>query len=447
MMSRRRFLGGAGVLPFTAALSAIEGRALAEANDYRALVVLYLNGGNDGNNVLVPTDGAYGDYQAARQNLTLPRTDLVALSGTAAGHTFGVHPAFRPLVPLYEQGRLAFIANVGPLAEPCTAAQVLAGVARVPPFLFSHSDQTAFVQGWAGANDASGWAGRGLERLPTPLRHRFAGVTSGTQRTLVLGRRASASFVDPDGGNWWGLGDLSRPHETGPRALLDMAQWRFTNPYEAEYARTYASAIDDSVLLARARIAPAPEVDFGSNEGVARGLRTFGSLMPYFKAQGLKRQVFLQSWGAFDTHARQRGGDAATQDAQLATVAKALAGFDRLVRRGGLDGNVVTLVMTEFNRTLRPGSGGGSEHAWGNHWWVLGGPVAGGTVIGTFPKLVLGGPDDGDPGKNGRFVPTLSSDQVGATLMQWLGLAPASFVGVFPALANFSTRTAPLLHP
>lgn len=108
--------------------------------------------------------------------------------------------------------------------------------------------------------------------------------------------------------------------------------------------------------------------------------------------------------------------------------------------------NVVTLVMTEFGRTIRPGSGGGSEHAWGNHWFAVGGPVAGRSVVGRFPSLVLGSADDGDPGKNGRMVPTTSSDQVGATLMQWMGLQGSQFHDVFPNLVNFEQKTIPLLR-
>jgi uncharacterized protein (DUF1501 family) len=130
----------------------------------------------------------------------------------------------------------------------------------------------------------------------------------------------------------------------------------------------------------------------------------------------------------------------------LLTLARVLDAFDATNRANGLDMNVVTLVMTEFGRTLRPGSGGGSEHAWGNHWWLLGGPVAGGTVHGVFPSMVLGGPDDGDPGKNGRHVPSTSSDQVGASLMQWMGMEPTYLLDVFPNLANFKQKTLPLIR-
>lgn len=447
MITRRQILGAGGVAALTAGLGASRVHSQAAGDDYRALVVVYLNGGSDGNNVLVPTDAAYSDYQTGRQNLAIPRASLAALAGSSAGHTFGVHPSLRPLVALYNQQRLAFVANVGSLVQPCTAAQVLDSAVDVPPFLLSHNDQTAIVQGWTVTDDTSGWAGRGLELLPSRLRHPLAAVTSDTNRTLVLGRRSSVSFMDSGGGSWWGLGDLARPQDIGVQTLSRMAQWQFSNAYEAEYARTFGLGFSDSVAIVRARAAAvAPTADFGSTERVATGLRDLASVMPYFKSQGLRRQVFLQSWGNFDTHTNQRGSDAGTQDAQLSVLAKALAAFDESNRASGLDMNVVTLVMTEFGRTVRPGSGGGSEHAWGNHWMALGGPVSGGKVVGQFPRLVLGGPDDGDRGRNGRLVPTTSSDQLGATLMQWMGLEPSQFHDVFPLLVNFNQKTIPLLR-
>ncbi len=448
MIGRRSFLGAVGASSLAATLASLSGSGRAGDDEYRALVVVYLNGGNDGHNVLVPTDAAYNDYLQARQNLALPKASLLPLQGISGGHTFALHPALQPLVNLYAQGRLAFIANVGPLVEPATAAQVLDNAVDVPPFLMSHNDQTAIVQGWTVTDDNSGWAGRALELLPSTLQNRLRAVTSDTHRTLVLGRRSPVSYLDSNGSTWWGIGDLARPYEVGVQSLARMAQWQFANAYEAEYARTYGLSFNDSTYIATARSAvQSPSADFGpSSESVASGLRNLASLMPYFKSQGLKRQVFLQSWGRFDTHTNQRGSEANTQDAQLAVLAKALAAFDETNRSNGLDSNVVTLVMSEFGRTIRPGSGGGSEHAWGNHWFALGGPVAGGSVLGRFPSLLLGGVDDGDRNKNGRMVPTTAVDQVGATLMQWMGLTPTQFHDVFPHLVNFPQKTIPLLR-
>jgi uncharacterized protein (DUF1501 family) len=444
-LNRRRFIGGAAA----ASVSLIGGASLpslALGGNYKALVVIHLNGGNDGNNTLVPTDGAYNDYQAARQNLALPKASLAALPGTAVGHTFGIHPGLAPLVPLYTQGRLGFIANVGPLVEPATAAQVLAGQKRLPAFLLSHSDQTAMVQGWTAQEDNSGWAGRALEQFPSALRNPAAAVTLDTSRTLVLGRNSAVSFMSGAGGQYWGTADLSRPDNVSTQAVNRMASWQFANAYENEYARTFGAAVNDSLLFNRAfQAAVTPSGNFGSDQ-IGERLRSVASVLPAFKSMGLARQVFLVSWGQFDTHANQRGGGTTTQDTQLAALGQALAAFDASNRASGISGDVLTLVISEFGRTLRPGSGGGSEHAWGSHWIAMGDPILGGTVHGQFPSLVLGGPDDGDFGLNGRHVPKISCDQVGATVMQWMGMPSSSTNTVFPDLANFAQPTVALLR-
>ncbi len=447
MIDRRHFLGAAGALATGSLLGGASSSGRAAGEDYRALVVVYLNGGNDGHNVLVPTDAAYNDYQSARANLAIPKSSLKALAGSAAGHTFGIHPSLAPLAALYDARRLGFVANVGPLVEPATAAQVLDRAVRVPPFLLSHSEQTAIVQGWTVADDNSGWAGRGLEGLAPELRHPLSAVTMDTNRTLVLGRQSPVTFMPPGGTRWWGRADLAYPETAAAQSLNRMARWQFANPYEAEFARTLGYAVSDSTHLTRAFLAATPPAgDFGADEWLANNLRSLASVLPVFKAEGLRRQVFLAHWGGFDTHTNQRGVDANTQDMQFVSLGKALRAFDDANVANGMDSTVVTLVMTEFGRTVRPGSGGGSEHAWGNHWFAFGGPVAGGTVHGSFPSAVLGGPDDGDEGKNGRHVPTIASDQVGATLMAWLGLPPTEFETVFPNLANFSQKTVALLR-
>lgn len=448
-MDRRHFLRHAGALP---AISLLGGASLlgddahAAGDDYRAVVVLFLNGGNDGLNCLVPTDGAYNDYAAARPELALAKSVLTPLAGSSAGHTFGLHPALAALAPLYDGGRMAWIANAGPLVRPATARQVIDRAVQVPSFLLSHSDQVMWQQGWLGDADTSGWAGRGLELLPANLRNAANAVTMNTDRTLVLGKNSPVSFLSPWDARHWGQADLAQPQTAAAQSLNRMARWQFANGYEAEYARTFGRSVQESTLFTEAALqAGTPQGDFGSDD-LSRSLRKLASLLPVFKRRGFKRQVFLVQWGNFDTHAAQRGTAATSQDAQLAQFARALAAFDTANRASGVDGNVVSLMMSDFGRTLRQASGGGSDHAWGNHWLALGGPVRGGQVLGTFPTLTLGGPDDSDPNKGGRFVPTTSTDQVGATLMGWLGLPESELVKAFPHLANFGQKTLNLLH-
>lgn len=448
-MKRRSLLAGA--LPWAASLGgagllgALSLPGSAAASDYRALVVVFLTGGNDGHNTLVPTDGAYLDYNRARPDLALPKDSLVSQAGSSAGHSFGLHPALAPLAALYSQQRLAWIANVGALVQPATAQQVKDHAVELPPFLLSHSDQQGVTQGWMGDEDASGWAGRALELLPGSLKQPLPAVTFDSNRTLVLGRHSRVAFMNSDGPRYWGNADLAHPEGYWAQSLNRMAQWQFANEYEAEYARSFGGSVAESTLFTQAFLkASAPQATFEGNQ-LATNLRSLASVLPVFKSMGYRRQVFLLNWGSFDTHTGQKGSGATTQDAQLATLAKALAAFDQANQAAGLNRDVTTLTMTEFGRTLRPASGGGSDHAWGNHWFAMGGAVAGGQVLGQLPALVLGGPDDADPQRGGRLVPTTSVDQVGATVMQWLGLSAASLPDVFPNLKNFSQHSLNLL--
>jgi uncharacterized protein (DUF1501 family) len=457
-MSRRRFLktSGALALPLlggAAGLGLLSSSSRAAGDDYRALIVLFLMGGNDGHNVIVPTDGMYNDYQAARANLALPKDSLAPLAGSSIGHTFGLHPALAPLTPLYTQGRLAFIANAGPLVRPATAQQVLANAVEVPPFLLSHSDQVAVQQGWTFEEDQSGWAGRALELLPSALRNPLAAVTTNRGRQLVQGKASTVANYVPGGIRYWQTGvDLGQPHLPNTQRLLKLVQSQYANNYKNDYARNFQAAVDDQQRFVQAvSLAKEPTADFGTDDGrsgppIGSQLRSLASILPAMKTLGYRRQVFLVTWGSLDTHTNQRGSDWDTQDAQMALMAKALAAFDQTNRANGLDENVTTLMMSDFGRTVRPGSGGGSEHAWGNHWFALGGAVDGGRVHGVFPSPVLGGSDDGDSQANGRHVPTISTDQVGASVMQWLGLAPADFHAAFPFLANFNQKTIPLMR-
>lgn len=450
-MKRRTFLSAAATHPVAASLASagllggLSVSGFAAAGDYKALVVVFLMGGNDGHNTLVPTDGAYQDYAKGRADLSLSKASLVNLPGTTAGHTFGLHPGLAPLASLYDKRRLAFIANAGPLIEPATAQKVVDRTVQIPPFLLSHSDQVAMVQGWGGDEDASGWAGRGLEAMPSTLKNALAAVTFDNNRTLVLGRNSRVAFMSGDGPRYWGNADLANPAAFWSQSINRMAQWQFSNAYEAEYARTLGAGVTDSTLFAQAFLkASPPKANFEGDE-LSNRLRSLASVLPVFKSTGYQRQIFLVNWGSFDTHTAQRGSGAQTQDTQLGVLAKALAAFDEANQAAGMGTEVTTLVMSEFGRTLRPASGGGTDHAWGSNWMAMGGAVAGGQVLGQIPSLVLGGVDDSDIRGGGRFVPTTSTDQVGAALMQWLGMPASALLEVFPNLKNFTQKTISLM--
>jgi len=302
-------------------------------------------------------------------------------------------------------------------------------------------------------DDQSGWAGRALELLPSALRNPLAAVTTTRSRQLVQGKASNVADYAPGGIRGWGPGvDIAQPQNPNTQRLLHLVQAQYANRFKTDYTRNLQAAVQDQQRFLQAvSLAKAPTADFGTDSGrsgtpIGSQLRDLAAILPAMKSLGYRRQVYLVTWGALDTHTNQRGSAWDTQDTQMAQMAKALAAFDETNRANGLDENVTTLMMTDFGRTVRPGSGGGSEHAWGNHWFALGGAVNGGRVHGVFPSPLLGGPDDGDAQANGRHVPTISTDQVGASVMQWLGLQAADFHAAFPFLANFGQKTIPLLR-
>lgn len=411
---------------------------------YKALVVLHLNGGNDGNDLLVPMDGAYGDYSKARPSIALTQDALVPFARNHLDQRLGLNRAMAGLMPLFDRERLAFLVNTGPLIEPSTAADVLNRRVRVPPFLYSHPEQTQYVQGWMGDEDPSGWGGRAIEAIGAPMKAPLVSVDGGAT-TVVLGQRTRMVSMNPNNSRWMGRADLTRPSEPWTQAIAALTRTQSPVTVEHEYARTFQAAFGDAQELARAAdVMPEPQGNFADNQ-IGRKLRTIARFLPYYKSAGASRQVYSLQWGDFDTHANQRyTSDSGTmgQDGQLAELAAAMLAFNDAVNAAGMANEVIFLVVSEFGRTLDPASGRGSDHAWGSHWMAMGGPVRGGQMYGAkFPRLILGGTDDVDPGRRGYWVPQIAGDQVAADVLTWLGVPASALNGVMPNLANFTQKT------
>jgi uncharacterized protein (DUF1501 family) len=215
---------------------------------------------------------------------------------------------------------------------------------------------------------------------------------------------------------------------------------------ESEYARTFRANFLDSVELVKAESTTTnPSGNFENND-LARRLRFAARVMPFYKASGASSQIYAIEWGQFDTHSNQRNSNDQSgrmnQDSQLVQLANALVAFDQAINAAGLGDQVAVLVTSEFGRTLDPAAGNGSDHAWGNHWMVMGNAVQGGKLYGNaFPRLILGGPDDAHNQKRGYWVPQLSSDQVAADMLLWLGLPVSQLTNVMPNLKNFAKKT------
>lgn len=453
ILNRRRLLHGlagwgAVGLGGALGLSSVASHS-ASLPGYKALIVLHLNGGNDGNDLLVPMDGAYSDYSKARPSIALNQDALLPFARNHLDHKLGLNRAAAALAPLFDRQRLAFLVNAGPMIEPASVTDVLNGRVRVPPFLFSHPEQTQYVQGWMGDEDPSGWAGRAIEAIGSPMKAPLVSVDSGAT-TLVLGQRTRMVSMNSRNSRWMGRADLTRPADAHTQAVAALTRMQSGTTVENEYARTFRATFRDAQEIAMASTTlPDPKGNFPDTD-LGRRLRTIAQFLPYYRSAGASRQVFSIDWGRFDTHANQRyTGESANsgQDVQLSELATSMAAFDAAVSAAGMGDEVVLLVISEFGRTLDPASGRGSDHAWGNHWMAMGGPVKGGQMYGSrFPRLILGGPDDMDRGRRGYWVPQMSTDQVAADVLTWLGVPMASLDSVMPNLRNFSQKTVGFMN-
>lgn len=446
MINRRELFKHAGAVSLAGIGSSFISLKDVEAADYKALVVVFLSGGHDGNNVLVPLDSAYSDYAKARPALALPKDSLVRLSGSHIGHTFGLSPANRALATLFEQKRLAVVANVGALIQPTTLDQVRNYTAKLPPFMGSHTEQEQWIQGWMGAEDLSGWGGRALDAMPNEWKLRQPLVALARDYTAVIGNSTSLSLTNSYGGPRWGAADLNSSGDIVRQRVEWASRLQSSNTYDYEFSRSLRAAYLDSIEFAKGQSSGPEPVGNFPDAMVGRDLRYLAKHLPYSKQAGARRQVYLVQDGGYDTHTSQMSTDTSNPglELRLADVSNSLSAFDASMQAAGMNNEVLTVVMSEFGRTLDPAAGEGSDHGWGNHWFVLGGPVKGGLIYGSnFPTLQTGGVDDAsiyNP-KRGQWLPQFSSDQFMSDIVRWLGLSPAQALAIMPNLNNFSAKT------
>jgi uncharacterized protein (DUF1501 family) len=432
--SRRRFLatlGGAAAFARFGGLNALA----QSSGDYKALVCLFLYGGNDANNMLVPMGAGYTNYQNIRLYLALTSSQLLPVS-TTAGATYGLHPGLAPLQSLWTQGQLAAVANVGMLVAPTTRAQYLANSVPVPTNLFSHADQQ--LQ-WQSASpqtqSATGWSGRVADRvqsLNAPSLFPTAVSVAGNSQQLT-GTTTNPATVN---GGMSLLGNDGSPLAVARlNSLQEMLQFDSGLAVYQAASKTMNDALSVSQLLNTALSgAPALTTSFPSTT-LGQQLAQVAQIIQVRSALGMHRQIFFVSQPGYDTHENQLG----IQNSLMSDLGNCMSAFYNALSSLGVANQVVTFTESEFSRTLMPNTTAGSDHAWGSHCLVMGGGTLGGNLYGTFPTLALGGPDDS--GARGSWIPTTSLDQYGATLAQWFGVASTDLPTVFPNLANFTTKT------
>jgi uncharacterized protein (DUF1501 family) len=446
MINRRNFLQHAGAVSLAGIGATLSSISDVQAADYKALVVVFLSGGYDGNNVLIPLDGAYSDYAKARPVLALPKDSLIKLSGSHIGHQFGLSPANSALATLFEQKRMAVIANAGALVQPTTINQIRNNTAKLPPFMGSHADQEQWIQGWMGAEDLTGWGGRAMDAMSPEMKIRQPLIALSRDYTAVVSSTTPLSLANSNGASNWGRIQLNQADDIYRQRIEWASRLQSTNAYEYEFTRSLRAAYLDTVEFAKGQANGPDPVGMFPDVQVGRDLRFLAKHLPYSKQAGARRQIYLVQDGGYDTHTGQLSTDTNNPglEPRMSDVANSVSAFDASLQAAGMNNDVITVIMSEFGRTLDPAAGAGSDHAWGNHWFAVGGPVKGGVVYGnTFPTLQTGGPDDAslyDP-KRGQWIPQFSSDQFMSDIVRWLGLTPAQALATLPNLANFSNKT------
>ena len=449
--SRRDFLRTA--LQSATALGAMSafGRinALASSGSgYQALVCIFLAGGNDGHNTVVPLTTAqqnYSLYQQGRQTLALPQSSLLTIMN--GSDSYGLHPALPEIQTLYNQGHAAVLANVGNLVQPLTRSAYLGNnSALVPSALFSHSDQTGQWQsGSTNGTASTGWGGRMMDLMASQNSGAvFPSITStGGCGLFCTGQQTFPATVPPPysgSTSATGMATLN-VGQSGPAGAGLQQLLTFDNGVQLVQAgngivsrgNQYANTLTG--LLAHSSVS----TKFPANNPLAAQLQTVANVMSVRASLGLTRQIFFCQLGSFDTH----GTQLETQQALLQQLSQAVSAFYQATQELGVQNNVTTFTMSDFSRTYQPASDGGSDHAWGSVQMIMGGGVVGGDIYGTLPVFAPGGPSD--VGSNGRWIPTTPIDQYGATLAKWFGVPAGDFAAIFPNLANFPSQTLTFL--
>ena len=441
-VNRRKFLQASSA---AAAFAACPGAAFSQGvgtgapfNDYKALVCVFLFGGNDSYNMVVPRSNAeYNVYAASRQNMAIDQAALLPINPlTPDGAQYGFHPSMPGMQGLFEAGNAAISSNIGPLIEPTTKAQFQSGSVELPPQLFSHNDQQDQWHGLKGNLQLkSGWAGRVADLIRTNVvDQQLATNSSLFGNTLFQAADDTVAYVMGQ------TGPVPFTTITGPGAVPEQRaafEAVITAAYNTVYERAYAEiqqrAINTADTVSDAlAMAPTLSTQFPATQ-LGRQMETVAQLVAVRDQLQMQRQVFFVATGGFDSHDNQ----IQDQPGLLGGVSESMTAFyDAMVEIGAED-MVTAFTQTDFARTLTS-NGDGTDHAWGGNQLVVGGAVNGRDMYGSYPLLQIDGPDDVT---GGRIIPTTSADQYAATLAKWFGIEDdADLDVVAPHLGNFAVR-------
>ncbi|MCX6939783.1 MAG: DUF1501 domain-containing protein [Verrucomicrobia bacterium] len=465
-LSRRKFLGaccasvGATGLLSTLAQLRLMGavaspdngpvsppRAGAPQPDYKALVCLFLAGGNDANNLVIPTDAAtYAAYAAGRGALALPQNAVLPITPrTNDGRTWGIHPAMTELRNLFNSGQFAVLANVGTLAYPMTKAQYTSGSVPRPSQLFSHNDQQVEWQSSiADKPFVTCWGGR-LADLTNAFNanNRISmSITLNGQNSFQVGKSIDQYAVGTGGAiALTGTGTGTSVNGLRTAALNDALAMQNGNLFETAFGGVTTGALGASSLVSSVITGASPFTalfNAANNSGLAQQLHMVARLVNAQQSLNLKRQIFFVRVGGFDLHDNQVTAGATTSGAHanlLRDISLSLNAFNNALTQIGAQNQVTTFTSSDFGRTYNT-NGDGSDHGWGSHHFLMGGAVQGGDIYGKMPTFEIDGPDDTG---RGRWIPTTSVDQYAGTLAKWFGVSATDMPVVLPNLGRFAS--------
>ena len=435
--------------------------AQSSVQDYKALVCIFLQGGNDSNNLILPTiQEEYDNYATIRTPvLAIPQSSILPVSPLVSdGHDYGLHPSCPELQTLFGEGKLAILFNTGTLLFPITRAQYQSGALQKPPQLFSHSDQvTQWQTSVPDRPPLTGWGGRCADLMAAvqPGAPISLSVTLSGANTFEVGNTISQYAVSTSGAV-----ALSGVSGARLQTLTNILGFSYPNLQAQAYANVAKHSIDTGTLLNTA-IAPTvlptywttpfptkitpPTGGNAFNSSLAPQLQMAARLIEAGNRSranggfGMRRQIFFCAVGGYDLHTNQTPGQGQTTIGShanlLAELSQSMLAFQRAMDQLGLSKNVTAFTASDFGRTF-PSNGQGSDHGWGSHHLILGGAVKGQQTYGAFPTLAVNGPDDTS---TGRWIPTTAIDQYFSTLASWFGVDQGNLATVFPNIGRFAT--------
>jgi uncharacterized protein (DUF1501 family) len=464
-IARRAFLQRTGQLAIMGTASSYalglagmsEAAAFSNAGGYKALVCVFLYGGNDHGNTLIPFDPTnYGRYATIRggtgeagggialARAALANTVLNPPSGQVLTDdiTYALAPTMPRLKALYDQGVMAPLLNVGPLLAPLTRAQYDNGSVPRPAKLFSHNDQQSTWQSSQPEGSRTGWGGRmGDLALSSNTNSMFTAINATGNAVFLSGQNAIPYQVSPSGAT------LFNPVQTGrvfnsavaAQTLSSLLRSGTGNVLASDYARVNDRSLQFGTFVNNALGNVSLGTSFGTGNRLADQLRIVASLIAARASLGVTRQVFLVSLGGFDNH----DGLIGTHDGLLGQVDFAMDAFYKATVELGVANNVTTFTASDFGRTLAS-NGDGSDHGWGAHHFVVGGGVQGGRFYGRAPRVSL---TSDDQVGQGRLLPAVSVDEFSATLASWFGVSATELPLIAPNIARFASPNLGFMRP